>query len=213
MPLGKPAGIQLTTRRAPHGDLPNASKLLRQDRIVLSGSGTSATEDAPWIDSLLEMIRRILDHGIPLLGVCYGHQMLARAIGGKSCVRRAGVPEIGWTRIRLNPAHGSPLFSGLKPEFHSFSMHYDEVAALPSGCTLLASSELCPIQAFSVDGAPASGVQFHPERDLEGARQTFATKSKLKPVPPLLHPDRGHELHDPSVAGLIFGNFISGGAR
>lgn len=212
LPAGRPAGVQLTTRRAPHGDFPGASELSRYDRIVLSGSATSINEDAPWIDSLLEVIRRVLDQKIPLLGVCYGHQMLARALGGKACVRRAGEPEIGWARIRLNPSSSSPLFSGLGREFHSFAMHYDEVAALPEGCTLLASSELCPIQAFSVDGAPAFGVQFHPERDQEGARQTFAAKSRLKPVPPLLHPDRGHELHDPAVAAAIFGNFISGEA-
>ena len=207
LPGGVAAGIELHTVRAPHADLPRSERIRQFDRIVLSGSATSVTEDAPWIESLLALIRAALDRRTPLLGVCYGHQSLARALGGKSAVARASAPEIGWTRIRKLGA-GSPIFTGIPDEFHSFSMHYDEVCELPPGTQLLASSDLCRVQAFAVNGAPAFGVQFHPERDLDGAAQTFASKRKLRPAPPLLNAGRA-DLHDPDIASTLIRNFYA----
>ncbi|MFN7685630.1 MAG: type 1 glutamine amidotransferase [Oligoflexia bacterium] len=203
-PDGKPAGIALRTHRAPHRDFPK--NLAEFDRIVLSGSATSATEDALWIENLLELIRSAVTNRIPILGICYGHQSLARALAGKNSVRRAQAPEIGWTQIQKTGSSQSPLLQGLPSEFYSFSMHYDEVCKLPQGTRLLASSQLCPIQAFELDSAPAFGVQFHPERDLKGAAHTFALKQKLNPPPPLLHPHR-QDLHDPQVATVLIQNF------
>jgi GMP synthase-like glutamine amidotransferase len=112
-------------------------------------------------------------------------------------------------------ASQGPLFAGIPREFHSFSMHYDEVCELPRGTELLASSELCRIQAFAVHDAPAFGVQFHPERDLTGAGQTFAAKRKLRPQPPLLHPARD-DLYNPLIAATLVRNFyglVQGGGR
>ncbi len=207
LPGGRASGVSLHTFRAPHCDLPALKRLRSFDRIVLSGSATSVTEDAPWIDALLELIRAALDQRIPLLGICYGHQSLARALGGKKMVAKAAAPEIGWAKIR-QVRTGTPIFTGVAEEFHSFSMHYDEVIELPKGSHLIASSELCRVQAFGVDEAPAFGVQFHPERDLDGAAQTFASKRRLRPAPPLLNAGRT-DLHDPRIAALLISNFYS----
>lgn len=207
-PDGKPAGIELLTVRAPHQDLPSPERLSRFDRIVLSGSATSVNEDAPWIENLLTLIRSALSQKIPLLGICYGHQSLARAIGGKPLVRRAQRPEIGWTSIQKEHTSSQSILSGLPDSFYSFSMHYDEVSELPKGAVLLARSEICGIQAFQLQDTPAFGVQFHPERTPAGAELTFGTKRKQKPQPPLLHPDRP-ELHDPKVAAQILKSFYA----
>src|SRR5262245_28652047 len=92
------AGATVLVRRGPHDDIPKDWN--RIDRVVISGSLTRVNEDAPWIESLLEQIRRWVDRGTPLLGVCYGHQMLNRALGGKECVRASSTPEFGWTEIQ-----------------------------------------------------------------------------------------------------------------
>lgn len=207
LPDGKPQGIALTTLRAPHQDLPSIQKLMLFDRIVLSGSATSVNEDGTWIEGLLELIRQAVGRKLPLLGICYGHQMLARALAGKHSVRRAAAPEIGWATVELKGT--SALTQGLPKKFETFANHHDEVCELPTGATLLASSEICPVQAFELTQAPAYGIQFHPERDLDGAAETFAAKKRLKPAPTLLRPHEGKKLYNPAIAATIVRNFYS----
>jgi len=201
-------------RRAPHEDLPVLESLARFDRIVLSGSRTAATESAPWISQLDELIRHCLDRSIPMLGVCYGHQSIARVLGsqhGSLNVRRSATPEIRWTKIRRMPGRtGRDLLDGLPETFHSFSVHYDEVIALPPRATLLAQSDRCAIQAYALDDKPVFGIQFHPEREVEAGEKTLQASAKKKLNFPLLNPGSGKKLHSPEVAKTIFGNFLKG---
>ncbi len=202
-------------RRAPHTDLPAISSLGRFDRIILSGSRTAATESGDWISGLEELIRHALERGIPMLGVCYGHQSIARVLRGNDGsmnVRRSATPEIGWTEIRRTPGprKARDLLDGLPDKFHSFSVHHDEVCTLPSRANLLAQSDRCAIQAFSLEEKPAFGVQFHPERDVEAGEKTIAASAKKKLGFPLLNPGSGTRLHSPLVARTIFGNFLKG---
>ena len=153
-------------------------------------------------------IRRAVEGGTHLLGVCYGHQAIARAVGGKACVRRSATPEFGWTKIVQVASSG--LFKGLPQEFHSSSSHFDEVSAVPPGARLLARSDCCDVQAFELPGHAVFGVQFHPERGREdGDAVTVRIHKKTGRSDILLNPGRGRELHDPSVAEKIFGNFFS----
>jgi len=203
-------GATVTVRRAPDGDLPSDPRAF--DRIIVSGSKTSATEEAPWIDELSTFLRRSIDASQPLLGVCFGHQMLARVLGGIKVVGRAKLGEIGWTRIELGAE--SPLFKGLPRNFHSFSSHFDEVVELPKGLRNLASSPACAVQAVQLGDRPIFGVQFHPERDVPGAEKSFAwarTTFRTERFDPrtLLHPSAGGKLYDAQVAEKIFGNFLS----
>src|SRR4051812_10159040 len=92
-------GATVHVRRAPHGDLP--ADPAGFDAIVVSGSKTSANKSEPWVQELLAFIRRSVELQKPFLGVCYGHQMLNRALSGDRCVRRAERGEFGWTKIRL----------------------------------------------------------------------------------------------------------------
>ncbi|MEM0128750.1 MAG: GMP synthase subunit A [Thermoplasmata archaeon] len=138
--------------------VPNTMPLerMRADGVVLSGGALSleggettlgAVEG--WIDSAR----------VPVLGICVGHQFLARHFGGR--VAR-GAPEFGRIEVVIDePSH--PLFAGLPSPFRAWSSHNDHVVALPPGWLRLAHSPACPVQAMAHPDRPIWGVQFHPE--------------------------------------------------
>ncbi len=186
-------------RRGPEDDLPQNVKYF--DRLIVSGSKTSALENATWISHEENFIKSFLNEGKPFLGVCYGHQILSRALGGIDFVRKSAVPELGWTEIEQTTP--SKLFEGLPRKFYSFSIHKDEVSSLPPGTKSLAKSKDCEIQAFQLEGRPVFGIQFHPEKGLEDAVKILAQfekkdDSKKGPKNPF----------DPKVGQTIFGNFL-----
>jgi GMP synthase (glutamine-hydrolysing) len=194
----------ICVRRAPHGDLPSDPRLF--DRIIVSGSKTSAMEEAPWIDDLLNFIRKTIDAGIPYLGVCFGHQSLARALGGISTVRKAARAEFGWTEIRVTKS--SPLLEGIPKVFHSFSAHFDEVAELPDRLSNLASSKDCAIQACQLEDLPVYGIQFHPEKSIEDGEATLRERKKTLNPPYLLNPGLGQKLYQAEIGETLFKNFL-----
>lgn len=197
-------GATFHTRRAPHDDLPRNSTEF--DRVIVSGSRTSALEDAPWVERLHEFIRQSVSSNKPLLGVCFGHQSLVRAFGGKSSVRLAAQAEFGWTEIHLTSE--SALTRGFEKKFYSFSAHFEEVAALPSGFRQLARSRDCEIQACQMEGLPVFGIQFHPEKDLDGAKSVFQECRKKGAPKRLLHPSESKKLYRPELGETLFRNFL-----
>ncbi len=211
-------GVTVSVRRAPHDDLPSRYDLHKFDRIVLSGSRTSAMANAPWIENLHEFIRATISLGKPLLGVCYGHQSIARAIArspsDKSVVALSETPELGWSEIEITEF--SALLSGLPQRFFSFSSHFDEVQTLPSGAKNLARSARCLHQAFQLEGLPIFGIQFHPEKSLEEANQTLAKKRPPDQRRAFLRATEGAKLYSAQVGAAIFENFLkldANGAR
>jgi GMP synthase (glutamine-hydrolysing) len=191
-------------RRAPELDLPPAPE--KFDRIIVSGSRTSAMEDAPWIEQLIQFVQRCVAKKVPYLGICYGHQILGRAIGGSSCVGLAERSEIGWVEIRKTQE--SQLFEGLPQTFYSFSQHHDEICELPQGMKHLASSNLCDIQACQVEDSPIYGIQFHPEKDPLHAVQIFTQLREKKTIKPLINSKRSHELYSSKWGETLFRNFL-----
>jgi GMP synthase-like glutamine amidotransferase len=187
-------GAEIHTRRGPHDDLPSSPTAY--DRVVVSGSLTAATDDAPWIERLLDFTRQCIDLEKPYLGVCYGHQTLVRAVGGKTFVRRAEQGEFGWTKIEITGQ--SALLAGLPGEFYSFESHYDEVSSLPTGMKNFARSELCAIQACQVGDRPIYGIQFHPEKTGEDA-------GDMKHV---RHSSENKKHYRPEIGETIFKNFF-----
>lgn len=200
--LASRGGATAYVRRAPQEDLP--SDVGTYDAIVISGSLTSAMDQSPWVHKLDELIRRAVALGKPMLGVCYGHQSIARTLGGLQTARLSAEPEYGWTKIEQL---GSPqLFAGLPRFFHSFSSHREELVDLPSEFVTLAKSDRCAIQAFELRGKPVFGVQFHPEKSLEDCEKSILEKKKAK-LPVL--PGSGKKLFDPKVRERIFSNFFA----
>lgn len=131
-------------------DLPDPAGF---DVVVPLGSRWAAYDDRlPWVAAEMTMVRRALDAGAGVLGVCFGGQLLARTLGGT--VARSPHPEIGWHEVRSSDP-------GLMPRGPWFQWHFDRFT-VPPGARLIAEN-VCAPQAF-VSGR-AVGVQFHPELD------------------------------------------------
>jgi GMP synthase (glutamine-hydrolysing) len=135
----------------------------KYSHLLLSGSELSASTENDWDAELYFTIRSFIDDEKPVYGICYGHQMIARAILGKKACRRAEIPEFGWHNVALKK---SELFSDLK-DFYVVQSHYDEVCNLTDDFTILSSSDVCQIQAFQYKNLPVWGTQFHPEMNWE----------------------------------------------
>jgi GMP synthase-like glutamine amidotransferase len=140
-------------------DLPETSLSLQShDSLVVMGGPMSANDDHDWLSSELKLIESALQQRIPVLGVCLGAQLLARALGAR--VFAASHKEIGWWPVHANPDPGSgePLLPSTFVPFH----WHGETFELPNGAQRLASSPVCENQAF-VFGKLALGLQFHVE--------------------------------------------------
>jgi GMP synthase (glutamine-hydrolysing) len=169
--------------------------------LIISGSVASATVDQPWDPSLTRLVHHFVGTGKPLLGICYGHQFLAKVLAGPNHVRKAAKEEFGFLRLRLGP---TPLFEGL-PETLAMVSHFDEAHDLPKEFKVLASSERCAVHAFQYRDLPVWGVQFHPEYGAEAGdriwREVFSCTPDMIPPP----------LADPAPLArnrLIFENFV-----
>lgn len=141
--------------------------------LVLLGGGFMPDNDerAPWLPAERKLAEQALAQRVPLLGICLGGQLLALVTGGK-VTANSGEIERGSCGVDLLPAAADdPLFGPLAPQgtLRMIQNHRDSITGLPPAATLLASSEVCPVQAFRV-GECAWGLQFHPEA--QAARMT-----------------------------------------
>ncbi|MFD1569854.1 type 1 glutamine amidotransferase [Halorubrum laminariae] len=151
---------------ATSGHLPDHTDF---DGVVVTGSRSSVYWDEAWIPPLVEYVADAADAGVPVLGVCYGHQVLAEALGGR--VTGMDGFEIGYNTVRQRG--DDSLFAGVDEEFTVFTTHGDTVVDLPPNATLLAENDH-GVHAFR-DGH-CWGVQFHPEYDIESARDVTEGK-------------------------------------
>jgi GMP synthase (glutamine-hydrolysing) len=138
------------------------------DGVLMTGSPRSVMQPEPWMD---EAAAYMLDaaRSRPVLGVCFGHQLLARALGGR-VERNPRGREAGTVEVILSEAGArDPLFAGSPGTIAVQQTHEDHVAELPPGATLLAGNAMSSIQAYAV-GDALRCVQFHPEMDAERSR-------------------------------------------
>jgi len=150
------------------------------DAVVVTGSRSSVYENEAWIDATREWVRAAVEeHDLPALGVCWGHQLLADALGGT--VVDMGEYEIGYREVeRVADAERDdedPVLSGLPASFTAFTTHSDAVAELPPGATETARNDYGN-HGFRL--GDAFGVQFHPEYDQRTAKSVTEGKEELR---------------------------------
>lgn len=129
---------------------------------VISGSWAMVTDHEEWSERTANWLREIIGAGVPVLGVCYGHQLMAYALGGAVDYHTQG-SEVGQIAVSLNDAaRHDPLLEGLPTSFDTFLSHEQSVLTLPSCAVVLASSSHDPHQIIRYSSTALS-VQFHPE--------------------------------------------------
>jgi GMP synthase (glutamine-hydrolysing) len=134
------------------------------DGMVISGSPRSLVEPEPWMDDAAEFVRRAEDAGVPVLGVCFGHQLIGYAYGGRVRQNPNGW-EVGTVDVELtDEGADDPLFTGLPRRLRVNQSHRDELGTLGPRARRLAGSAHTETQAIAV-GEHVRGVQFHPEMD------------------------------------------------
>jgi GMP synthase (glutamine-hydrolysing) len=174
--------------------------------VLISGSAALVADQTPWTVAAIRLVRDAVSRRIPLLGVCYGHQLLGEAVGGPGTVRHMVRPEVGFRTVHLR--RGDPLFDVLPEQLLTFHTHGDEVCERP-GLDVWGHSAGCAVQAMRVPDAPAWGVQFHTEYSRAMQLKLLARRAARHPE---LDIDPEREMQSPpdtpAQARALFGRFV-----
>lgn len=136
--------------------------------VVITGSAAMVSDRLPWSEATADWLRGACDR-VPVLGICYGHQLLAHALGGVVDYHPQG-REIGTTWVQpADSARGDALFAGIESRFPVHVTHQQSVLSLPGGAVVLAANDFEPYHAVRFRER-VWGVQFHPEFDAEVMR-------------------------------------------
>ena len=153
--------------RLTEGDRPDG---FEYDGFVVTGSRSAAYDDDEWIQATKAWCREAIDRGLPGLGICFGHQLLADVLDGR--VEAMGEYELGYRTV--SRVADDPVLDGLGDEFLVFTTHSDAVVELPESATLILENDY-GIHGFR-DGNVV-GIQAHPEYDTDSARMVTEGKS------------------------------------
>ena len=155
-------GLEVIKMSAFNGDFPE--RLEDYDAIFFSGSAHGAYEDIPFINREHELIREAAEKNIPMLGICFGSQILASALCGRDQVFRRTFCEIGYKDLPTTEAARTDLIAKDLPEaVNMFVWHNDEVKAAHPDMVILAYSDICPNHVWRYKDKPIWGIQGHPE--------------------------------------------------
>jgi len=171
------------------------------DALMMFGGAISltSTELPPWVAQEQSLIRRYVNEGRRVLGICLGAQLLASALGAG--VRPNRQPEIGWHEIeRVDDSQSSNL-AGVFPDRLTVLQWHQDTFEIPSGSTRLFKSQACDNQAFTIDDR-VFGFQFHMEADPKTVRTFLAVSEKWKQQGPYVQSESeiaaGIETHLPA---------------
>lgn len=156
--IGPAAELEVTAidARLPDALLPSPRDV---EALVITGSSANVPDREAWVVQAESWLREIVAQGVPTFGICFGHQILAQALGGEVRQNPRG-REIG--SVVIERFGDDPIFEGVGPTFVANQTHVDTVARLPPGARALARSSLDDHQAIRFTSS-CYGVQFHPE--------------------------------------------------
>lgn len=157
---GLSSDLNLTVVNVAAGELPGRPE--DWDGVVVTGSPAMVSDREAWSENTARWLATAVESRLPVLGVCYGHQLLAHALGGEVGYHPDGRETGTRTVERLPEAESDPLLGSLPPRFKAHLTHKQSVLQLPPGARLLARNRFEPHQAFRI-GDCAWGLQFHPE--------------------------------------------------
>jgi GMP synthase-like glutamine amidotransferase len=184
--------------------LPNVAPY---SHVIVTGSEASITKSRPWFAAEEEVILNAIALGRPVLGSCFGHQMLVRAVSGERFVRESPTPEVGW--IRVERTVSDELLSGLPSTLHVFAAHFDEVVAPPAPWRVVAQSEGCAVQIVRHGSRPVWGLQAHPEIAVEDAITLMRGElGKFPEKASLIERGLGQVPDDDCFAGALVKRFL-----
>ena len=139
----------------------------KYSHLLITGSSLSASQGSEFDEIIIKVIQYFIETKKSVLGICHGHQMLARALAGNDACRKAKAPEFGWKKMQIKE---NSLFKGiLNPVF--LESHYDEVCNLYDDFKIIATNQDCVVQAFQYKNLPVWGVQFHPEMQFKNGSE------------------------------------------
>jgi len=154
--------------------------------VVIGGTGdySVAKDRPPFFQPLVDLTNHLLETGVPTLGLCYGHHLMAHAVGG-DVQTRPDMGETGTFLMELTPDGRQDAILGHLPDrFLAQQGHNDAVLSLPEGFLMLAFSQRCPCQALRHVTRPFYGLQFHPELHRDDLlRRMLAYADNYAPTP------------------------------
>lgn len=152
---GVPHAITMDVFNTVNGEYP--TDINAYDVFLLSGSREDAFGDAPWINKLRTFVNQLITERKKMIGVCFGHQLIAHCLGAD-----VGRSHAGWGMGRMTYQWQPSFIDFASDEFSLLVSHQDQVKTVPNGATVIASSEFCPIAAYTVDDFIIC-FQGHPE--------------------------------------------------
>lgn len=173
-----------TTYAVATGDLPRSHTAC--DAYLVTGSAAGVNDDLPWIEPLAMLLRAVRGR-VPLIGICFGHQIIAHAFGGR--IERAAQ---GWGLGLHRYALARPV-AGLGSEVAAIASHQDQVVLPPETSRVIAASAFTPNAALAYADGDALTMQFHPEFDQDYAAALIAAHNA---------PDIGRSLREQAIASL-----------
>lgn len=146
--------------------------------VIHSGSSLSINEQHPFTGLALNYIHILSDQGIKQMGICFGHQLLCRALVGPQAVRSSPNGfEAGWCDVVF--VDGATQVPGLSGVESMWQHHFDEVIELPPDSELIATATHSPVQAWLNSSLKIMGMQFHPEFDRDSGNSYFLNDRPL----------------------------------
>lgn len=135
------------------------NKLAGYDGFMITGSPASVHDKDAWVEQLCRVVQDIHRQSRPVFGACFGHQIIAKALGG-----HVGPNPKGWElgTVQSSQVKLAPWTRELPKKFPLYAAHIEQVLELPRGAETLAMSEYCPIAAYAIDDTVYT-TQYHPE--------------------------------------------------